>query len=159
MGLIIVSKSVNEETGSGEILIEGDFPVPKRFDDPIVELFRPIRAKYRDLVLFTIYVVRGKGQIKCVLYPSNMKKFSSENFFNTATNLLRYMIIDEYEALLDLFFEEESGVGLFNENIKNNDFAKCGEDIESFIRKAGYEMPSIKEELKKIEEANKKTRN
>ncbi len=156
MEFLISSKSFDETNGTGKIIMEGVLPIPKGFDEPIVELFRPIRAK--ENILYTIVVIRKEECIICTFYPSCFEQKPGKDFFETATRLLR-KIVEEYEALLGLFFEKEEGLTKFLANVENDDFVKANEDIKAFVKSVGFEMPSIKKRLKEIEkEANKKTR-
>ena len=51
---IISSTSIDENTGIARIIIEGNITVPHECDNPVIELFRPIRAIYVKEMFFTI---------------------------------------------------------------------------------------------------------
>ncbi len=154
MEFFVSSKSIDGNTGTGSISIEGNFPIPKGFDDPLIELFRPIRAKYKESVLFTISVTRREESILCTMYPSNMQGYNQDEFFKMATKLLP-IIIDEYEEILDKFFEEDSGIGKFIDNAKNKDSVKNSDDLKKFVEGLGMKMPSIQKELRQLEKKNR----
>lgn len=155
----ITSKSVNNTTGSGRLIIEGDIPVPREFDDPVVELFRPIRAMHEKQLFFAILTARkDESTIVCTFVPSNHENLENEELLRRASAILP-VLIDEYETVLNLFFNEETGLKTYLSNVSNGEFAKSNEAIKEFVRTLGLEMPSIQKKLAKIIEENKKKNN
>ncbi|MBR2994368.1 hypothetical protein IKF32_00385 [Candidatus Saccharibacteria bacterium] len=150
MKLNIYSKSIDRDTGSARIVIEGQLTIPGDCDDPIVELFRPIRATLKNKMLYTILVTRQCDTISCTLYPSNNKGQDQETFIGES---LKYLpgVLSDYEVILNLYFQEKTGLDTFRKWVEKEEYAKANESIKKFITDIGLTMPSLKpkEKIKK----------
>ena len=148
--LYISSESLDRNTGSVKIIIEGNLAVPRDCDDPLVELFRPIRATVKNKLLYTILVTRQCDTISCTLYPSNNNGIEKERFVQESLEYLPELLSD-YETILALFFQEKTGLETFKKLRDKGDFAKANESIKKFIADIGLAMPSLKpkEKVKK----------
>ncbi len=163
MVLYISSISTDEISGTGRIVIEGQLTVPNECDDPIVELFRPIRYKQKDKMLFVVLTDRQESSITCTLIASNHKSRPNDVFLKDAIKCLKggdsenSGILADYTAILELFFTEKSGLKLWEKALQRQDYQKCNEIIKNFVSHIGYEMPSRKKpEKKKKSKAEKR---
>lgn len=148
--LYISSESLDRNTGSVKIIIEGTLAVPRNCDDPIVELFRPIRATLKKDMLYTILVTRQCDTISCTLYPSNNNGQDQETFIQDSLKYLPGALAD-YETILNLYFQEKTGLETFRKLVDKGDYAKANESIKNFTAEIGLVMPSLKpkEKIKK----------
>ncbi len=151
----ISSTSVDNTEGSARIIIEGRIPSPRQCDDPVVEIFRAIRAKHKDNVLFSVIVARKDDCVICSIYPSNNDSLPTGTFVKRATDILP-RVVCEYEKALIAFFEDESGLDLYRKNTEGELWAKANEDIKLFVKKMGLEMPSRKKMLEALRKAQEK---
>ncbi len=144
--LYISSTSTDDNTGSGRLVIEGQLTVPNECDDPIVELFRPIRATQKDKMFFVVYTNRQEHSITCTLYPSNHKNRPEEVFIKDALGCLKGEsgILANYKTILELFFTEKTGLELWKKALEKKDYNKCNEIIKKFVIDVGLTMPSRK---------------
>ena len=147
--LNVSSIAIDENTGIAKIIIDGTLPVPNECDDPIVELFRPIRAKHKEKMFFVISVYHRPDDIVCTILPSNRRNRPQPEFLKIAITLLKERILNDYETLLELFFTEKSGLKRYLENIEKGSFEKADNDIKKFVNDVGLEMPSLKKIEKK----------
>lgn len=148
--LFISSTSIDENDGSARIIIEGGtITVPANCDDPIVELFRPIRAENLDKLLFVILTRHYADRIVCTIIPSNKRDRPQEELVAIATKLLKGSsenegIIKRFETILELYFSEPNGLETYLQSVKDGDFENCDESIKSFVADLGMKMPSFK---------------
>ncbi|MBR3139122.1 hypothetical protein IKG38_03920 [Candidatus Saccharibacteria bacterium] len=160
--LYISSTCIDENTGEGRLVIEGQLTVPNKCDDPIVELFRPIRKNQEDEMLYIVTLSRHESTITCSLVPSNHKEKEFEVFLKDALKVLKgdsksAGILDNYKAMLELFFTEKTGLEQWKKALDKGDFAKCNEIIKTFVADLGFTMPSMHqpEKQKKTKEQKK----
>lgn len=155
----ISSISINEKTGTARLIIEGYIPTTDKCDDPIVELFRPIRNKYQKLMHFIILVKHTDDAVICDLYASNKRGRTVEQFVSTAVATLEggvtgKGIVADYANVLEQYFEDTDGLEKYLANIakavklENGKaaaiYAECDSDVKTFVTKLGLTMPSIK---------------
>ena len=142
----ISSTSIDETQGSGRLVVEGQLVVPKECDDPIVELFRPIRAAQKDKMLFTVLVNRQVDSTSYTIYPSNHKDKAPDIFVKDALKCLKGDggILSNYKALLELYFSEKTGLETYLKYLKQKEYDKCNESIKKFVADIGLTMPSLK---------------
>ncbi len=146
--LYISSTSIDDNTGTGRLVIEGQLTVPNGCDDPIVELFRPIRATQKDEMLFIVLLGRKENTITASLVPSNHKNRENDVFIKDALKCLKGCpknagILDNYRAILELFFSEKTGLETWKKALEKGDYSKCNEIIKSFVTDVGLTMPSM----------------
>ena len=155
----VFSSSFDEATASAHVTIEGQIPTPGECDDPIVELFRPIRYQVVQDVFFTIIVTHEKDRIACTILPSNRRNRTPEELAKVTRKALlgtagQEGVLAKYVHILEQFFQDEEGLKLFLEKaeqiIHADDTEKasltteCNELIKMFVRKNNLEMPSIR---------------
>ena len=161
--LFISSISYDETTGIARIIIDGHISVPGNCDDPIVELFRPIREKYFGEMVFTIMVKTKNDLTICEITPSNRRNRPLEEFFAVAIKTFEgdtnsNGLIAEYRSLLEKYFSDENGLkaymGIIGKINKTNEEAnkaaicnEANESIKNFVAKNGLIMPSRKKKL------------
>ena len=161
--LNILSTSIDENTGIASIIIEGTIKIPKECDNPIVELFRPIRLKYSKEMLFTILILARNGSISSTIIPSNRRARKIDEFLATAIEILegnnKYPgMIREYTEILEKYFISEKGLKTYiklaeeaekaDNSTKSAKIKKCNESIKSFVAEEGLIMPSFKKRKK-----------
>ena len=156
----VSSSSFEGSTGIAKIIIDGQIPVPKDFDDPIVELFRPIRAFCAEDVFFTILVNHKETSINCTILPSNQKNLKPDELVKAAKKAMlgsraNEGILGKYLEILEAFFRDEEGLKLFLERVEQAE-QSTGElertkivregnhVIKAFVHKNNLEMPSLK---------------
>lgn len=160
---LISSTSIDEFTGNAQIIIEGQLIVPDKCDNPIIELFRPVRNKYREEMFFVVTTIYKEGSIICCLFPSNTRGRKLEEFLKTANAVLegdsenKGMILD-YVDILERFFEDKDGLDAYLATLKKAEtadeskkyalYAHCNEQIKTFVNKIGLTMPSFKKPAK-----------
>ena len=159
----ISSISINMD-GTVVITIEGAFPAPSECDDPLVELFRPIRVKYSKDVMYSILANHQAECTVCTLLPSNNDGHTLEEFKKMAITALKgdtdnAGILSEYRDILEKYFQDPKGLNLYLEKInqipKLSGAAKTilcngiNNDIKEFVTKNGFIMPSLKQSKKK----------
>ena len=159
----ISSISYKENLGTAELVIEGEIPVSDEFDDPIVELFRPIREKHKKDILFAILVFHKQDEntTVCKLVPSNRRNRDESTLLDIANSALKGEdgIIAEYRQILEAFFSDEKGLNSFVAKVKAAEEAKetnktalydeCNNTIKDFVEYYGLKMPSLKPKAKK----------
>ena len=161
----ISSISLNEKTGSVRIIIDGEIPVHQGVDDPIVELFRPIRLKYRDEVFFTILTYHRKGCVFCDIIPSNRRDRKVEELLRVSLVALKgdsqnSGVLIEYQKILEKYFFEEDGMETYlslstylDEVDEDTDEYRItcqliNDSIKEFVVNNGLTMPSLKKAKK-----------
>lgn len=157
--LNILSTSIDENTGIASIIIEGTIKVPKESDNPIVELFRPIRLKYSEDMLFSILVTMKNGSIIATIIPSNRRARKIDEFLATAIEILegndKYPgMIREYTEILEDYFLLETGLETYIKLAKEVESADnltksakiklINDSIKAFVVEEGLIMPSFK---------------
>lgn len=167
--LNILSTSIDENTGIASIIIEGTIKVPKECDNPIVELFRPIRLKYSEDMLFTILVTVKTGAVTATIIPSNRRARKIEEFLATAIGILegndKYPgMIREYTEILEKYLVSEKGLKTYvklaeeaekaDNSTKSAKIKKCNDSIKSFVAGEGLIMPSFKNNNRTKKPAN-----
>lgn len=161
-----MSVTFDEDTGNARIIIEGYIPSSAEADDPIVEIFRPIRHNQKEIHV-TIIVYRDRDSVTCTLLPSNSRERPQDEFLKVAKRALKGDtrsggIISQYLELLDKFFQDEEGLQLYLSKIEQiketNDGPartvvcnECNQSIKKFVEKCGLTMPSFKK-VKKTKE-------
>ena len=161
MELNISSTSVDENTGIARIIIEGTIKVPKECDDPIIELFRPIRLIVAEDMLFTVLAKTTNDSIIINLIPSNRRNRKIKEFLSVAIEVLegseKYPgVVREYTKLLNNYFEKANGLKRYLEIIeKDSDellpstIKAANDSIKMFVAEEGLTMPSFKKRSKK----------
>ncbi|MBO7718432.1 hypothetical protein J6S37_02995 [Candidatus Saccharibacteria bacterium] len=178
----ISSISVEEKLGSARITIEGNIPVPNGCDDPLVELFRPVRLKYFDSnnpdsekkddgIFFTILTNHKENSVVCTLIPSNRRGRTIQVFLSIANKALkggdgRSGIIADYQMIIEKFFCDSEGLSLYldateriekaSEEMKADLCNACDEITKRFVKKNGLKMPSRKKKARKKTKAEKR---
>lgn len=157
----ISSVSLDEKSGSVRIIIDGEIPVHHGADDPIVELFRPIRLKYRDEVFFTILTYHRNGCVLCDLIPSNRRDRTVEELLRVSLIALKGDsqnpgVLVEYQKILEKYFFDEDGMGTYlslsayldevNEDTDEYRMTcqQINNGIKEFVKNNGLTMPSLK---------------
>lgn len=161
--LNILSTSIDENTGIASIIIEGTIIVPKECDNPIIEIFRPVRLKYSKEMLFTILVTVKNGSISSTIIPSNRRARKIDEFLATAIEILegndKYPgMIREYTEILEKYFVSEKGLKTYiklaeevekaDNSQKSAKIKKCNDSIKNFVAGEGLIMPSFKKRKK-----------
>ena len=160
---LISSTSIDECTGTAKLTIEGNIIVPDKCDNPIIELFRPVRNKYKEEIFFVVTTIYKKGSIVCCLFPSNTRNRPIDEFLKTATSVLegddnnKGMMLD-YVDILEAFFTEKDGLSTYLATLKKAEqadeskkyalYTSCNEIIKTFVTKHGLKMPSFKKTVK-----------
>ena len=173
LNFCVSSTSIDENTGSARILIDGHMTVPNECDDPIVELFRPVRMKYKDEIFFIVMVRHKEDGIVCTLFPSNTRNRPLSEFLSTAISVLegdinsQGMILD-YIKVLETYFADKDGLQAYLDRLKKAEsvdeekrvalYASCNSLIKEFVAKIGLTMPSRKALEAKIKKATQKKR-
>ena len=169
----VFSSSFDEASASAHVTIEGQIPTPGECDDPIVELFRPIRYQVVQDVFFTIIVKHEKDRITCTILPSNRRNRTPEELMKVTKKALlgsgeEKGVLTQYIDILENFFRDDEGLKAFLDKAKqaaqadgserSSLCAECNEIIKIFVRKNNLEMPSLRarkaEILKHNEEAH-----
>ncbi len=155
----IASTTIDENTGNALIYIDGVIAVPKECDDPIVELFRPIRLKYAQDMLFSTYTIKRIDSVIFAINASNGRNRPLEEFLSIATEILegseRYPgMIREYTEILDHYFSKPTGLEMYlklaqeveeaNSLTKAAKIKACNDSIKKFVAEQGLVMPSFK---------------
>ena len=162
-GLLISSTSIDECSGTAKLVIEGNIIVPDKCDNPIIELFRPVRNKYRHELFFVVTTIYKKDNITCCLFPSNTRNRPIDEFLKTAASVLegddnnKGMVLD-YVDILEAFFTEKDGLNTYLATLKKAEqaeeskkyalYSSCNEIIKNFVTKHGLKMPSFKKTVK-----------
>ncbi|MBR2753857.1 hypothetical protein IKD82_01710 [Candidatus Saccharibacteria bacterium] len=156
---IISSTSIDENTGIARIIIEGNITVPHECDNPVIELFRPIRAIYVKEMFFTILFKATPDTIIVTIMPSNRHDRPINEFLSTAIELLegsdRYPgVIRGYVNMLNDYFCKPAGLQAYLEKIKAIEEADesmksariqaLNNSIKDFVAEEGLIMPSFK---------------
>lgn len=160
----ISSTSIDENLGTARIIIEGNIPAPRECDDPIVELFRPIRNKYRKRIFFTILTKHTDKIVVCDLVASNSRQRTIEEFLCVAINTLEggaddgKGVLADYVQVLEQFFKDKDGLSAYlaavekAKKLQNGAaatvYAACNDGIKKFVNKIGLTMPSLKKTKK-----------
>lgn len=155
----VFSSSFDEASASAHVTIEGQIPTPGECDDPIVELFRPIRYQVVQDVFFTIIVTHKKEYITCTILPSNRRNRTPEELAKVTKRALlgsgnEKGVLSQYIDVLENFFRDDEGLKAFldkaeqitqaNDSEHSSLCTECNEIIKSFVRKNNMEMPSLK---------------
>lgn len=159
----VSSTSIDENTGSARILIDGQMTVPNECDDPIVELFRPVRMKYKEEMFFIVTVKHKEDSIVCTLFPSNTRNRPLDEFLATSISVLegdinsQGMILD-YIKILETYFNDKDGLDAYLKRLKTAEtadeekrmslYVSCNTLIKEFVTKIGLTMPSRKKVVK-----------
>lgn len=151
--VFVSSTTIDENTGEAIVTIEGEINLKKGCDDPVVELFRPIRVQHIDTMLFVITVTRHTDNIVCKIFPSNRRRRPQEEFLKVANELLlgnkdEEGIVDEYRTILELYFTEKEGLDSYLKSSKKGDAERCNDEIKKFVKDIGMKMPSRKKPAK-----------
>lgn len=162
----VSSTSFDEKSASAHVKIEGQIPTPYECDDPVVELFRPIRYQCVQDVFFIILVKHEADEIKCTILPSNRRKRTPEELTEATEKSINgdgenEGVLAKYTEILEKFFRDDEGLKLFLEkttlveqaesNVKKSQYSEeANEAIKAFVRKNNLEMPSLKARKKEI---------
>ena len=158
--------SFDEEMGSARLIFEGYIPYAGEVDDPVVELFRPIRVKYVEEIFFTVIVNHYHDTLVCTLLPSNRRGRTQEELARVAKKALQgdstdSGIVSKYRDIIEQFSQDEDGLKAYLEKIKaigdaaNEDektilINECNDGIKAFVAKLGLEMPSQRKKREQI---------
>ena len=168
----VFSSSFDEASASAHVTIEGQIPTPGECDDPIVELFRPIRYQVMQDVFFTIIVTHKTDYITCTILPSNRRNRTPEELIKVTKKALlgnaeEKGVLWQYINILEKFFRDEEGLKAFLEKAEQVSKAderersslcnECNEIIKVFVRKNDLEMPSLKARKADILKRQRKT--
>ncbi|MBR3122250.1 hypothetical protein IKF28_02270 [Candidatus Saccharibacteria bacterium] len=159
MDILISSTSVDEKTGTAQIVIEGEFPTQKECDDPLVEIFRSVRKNYKEIFFIILTTHGSDNKTMCVLYPSNKHNRCLNDLLEVALKTLRGDdkkdgLLSEYAKALEAFFDEDNGYKTYLEDIRkanetSNMANECNDHIKAFIKNYGLEVASMKPKAKK----------
>ena len=168
----VFSKSFDKASASAHVTIEGQIPTPGECDDPVVELFRPIRYQCVQDVFFTILVYHETDKIKCTILPSNRRNRTPKELTEVTQKAIEGDgdedgILSQYVEILEKFFRDDNGLKLFLEKTtlvtRSESIAEeskyCKEAnkvIKDFVRNNNLEMPSIKARKREIMQKLKK---
>ncbi|MBQ3353095.1 hypothetical protein IJG89_01985 [Candidatus Saccharibacteria bacterium] len=156
----VAATSIDENIGEARVVIEGGtITVPSNTDDPIVELFRPIRAENMDELLFVILVHRAAdGRTICSLIPSNKRGRPAEELAAVASKLLKGEdgVVEKYKKILELYFTSPDGLETYIKAAQKGDLEGCNASIKSFVASRGLKMPSLKKTRAKKTRAQKR---
>ena len=149
----IASTSIDETQGSARIIIEGHIPAPADYDNPVVELFRPIREKYRKEIFFAIIVSTKNEETVCTLYPSNKRGREISEFIAVALKTLKGDstsggILADYTRILNEYISDPEGLETYLKLAKSQRWSETDKATKSFISEHGFVMPSLKKKKK-----------
>ncbi|MBQ6414218.1 hypothetical protein IJI28_01155 [Candidatus Saccharibacteria bacterium] len=162
--------SFDELNANAHITIDGQIPTPGECDDPVVELFRPIRYQCVNDVFFTIIVTHKTDCIACTIIPSNRRNRAQEELNRVTKKALlgdssHKGVLTQYIDILEKFFRDDEGLKLFLEKAEEVTRAEgaersslcieCNEIIKMFVRKNNLEMPSLRKRKEALLKQNK----
>lgn len=166
----VSARSFDEAMATAHVTIDGQIPTPGECDDPIVELFRPIRYQCVNDVFFTIIVTHKTDCIACTIIPSNRRNRSPKELMDVTRKVLmgdsgHKGVLAEYIDILEKFFRDDEGLKLFLEKAEEATRAEgaersslcieCNEIIKMFVRKNNLEMPSLRKRKEALLKQNK----
>ena len=162
--------SFDEAMATAHVTIDGQIPTPGECDDPVVELFRPIRYQCVNDIFFTIIVTHKTDCIACTIIPSNRRNRTQEELNRVTKKALmgengNKGVLAQYIEILEKFFRDDEGLKLFLDKAEETTRAEgaersslcveCNEIIKMFVRKNNLEMPSLRERKAAILKQNK----
>jgi len=151
----VSSVSFDEKTGTARVIIDGAIPASGKYDDPIVELFRPIREKHINEIRFVILADHDNDRVICTIIPSNCRERDEKTLLSVAKTALQgdFGILNEYRQILEKFFVDPDGLDLYLAKLqeagkvdttrKSELRNECNDCIKAFAEKNGLKMPSM----------------
>ncbi|MBR2725347.1 hypothetical protein IKE97_01715 [Candidatus Saccharibacteria bacterium] len=151
----VSSVSFDEKTGTARVIIDGAIPASGKYDDPIVELFRPIREKHINEIRFVILADHDNDRVICTIIPSNCRGRDEKTLLFVAKTALQgdFGILNEYRQILENFFVDPDGLDLYLAKLeeagkvdttrKSELRNECNDCIKAFAEKNGLKMPSM----------------
>ena len=155
----VSSGSFDEKSALIRITIEGRIPLPRGCDDPIVELFRPIRNQFTEDVFLVILVTRKEDCVICEILPSNRRNRTKKDLIEVTKKVLLDEtegkgVLQQYINILEEFFQDKNGLEAYLEKVKQITQAdekkrpvlcsECSDIIKEFAAGRNLEIPSLK---------------